>query len=281
MNSIFRTLALAAVTATAFAAAPASAIEYDTSSSSSSRAVVNAVFRDYIGNLVGARIETAVVDINADGVGEIVARFVHTSACRESGKKCRTVMIRHNANNWGIVLDTYSDSLDVPKTPKFVFTNIDIDGTKWKWNGAAYGPLMDGLGEKVAFSPVPAEMTQPLATAFGEGAVKAIAAGNLGIGLEFSKPALNAKSEYLLVRMKGQIACGDAAGCPVRLLQKTGGTWQTILEAGSAGDVAISKVVRDGHRDIMFGTPKGFVTMGWSGKDYAVANALEAVAAPK
>jgi hypothetical protein len=281
MNSILRTLALAAVAATSLASAPASAIEFDSSPSTPSRAVINAVFRDYIGNLVGARIETAVVDINADGVGEIVARFVHSSACRNASSKCRTVMIRHTANKWGIVLDTYSEKVDVPKTEKFVFTNVDVDGTKWKWNGAAYGPLMDGLGDKLAFTPVPKEMVQPLSTAFGEGAVKAIAAGNLGINLEFSKPGLDAGGEYLLVRMKGQIACGDAAGCPVRLLQKSNGTWQTILEAGSAGDVAVSKIVRDGHKDIMFGTPKGFVTMGWSGKYYAVAEAVEAVAAPK
>lgn len=282
MRSFFRALAVAAIATIPFVASPAAAsLEFDSSPSSSSRAVVNAVFRDYIGTLVGAKIETAVVDINGDGVGEIVVRFVHSSACRDTNKKCRTVMIRHNADKWGIVLDTYSDSVDVPKTKKYVFTNIDIDGLKWKWNGAAYTPLMVGLGDKIEFSPVPQEMVAPLATAFGEGAVKAIANASLGISLEFSKPKLDKDGEFLLVRMKGAVACGDSAGCPVRLLQKNGGTWQTILEAGSVGDIVVTKVVRDGHKDIVFGTSKGFITMGWSGKYYALAEAVEAVAAPK
>lgn len=282
MKSVFRTLAIATMAAIPFVASPASAtLDFDSSPSSSSRAVVNAVFRDYIGTLVGAKIETAVVDINGDGVGEIVVRFVHSSACRSESKKCRTVMIRHNADKWGIVLDTYSDSVDVPKAKKYVFTNIDIDGLKWKWNGAAYTPLMVGLGDKLDFSPVPQEMIQPLATAFGQGAVKALADASLGISLEFSKPKLDNDGEFLLVRMKGSVACGDSAGCPVRLLQKTGGTWQTILEASSVGDVMVTKIVRAGHKDIVFGTSKGFITMGWSGKYYALAEVVEAVAAPK
>lgn len=271
----------AAVAVLSTFSAPASAVEFDVSPDSSARKVVNAVFRDYIGSIVGGRIETAVVDINADGVGEIIARFVHSGSCREQAKKCRTVMIRHNVGKWGVVFDHHTDTINVQPTRKFVFADIEVDGLKWKWNGASYAPTMAGLGDRMEFSPVPKDMAGPLSAAFGQGAVKAIAAGDLGIALEFSKPRLAPDGDFLLVRMKGDIACGDAAGCPARLLQKTGGTWQTILEAGSVGDVVVSKVVRGGHNDIAFGTPRGFVTMGWSGKHYALAEAVEAVAVPK
>lgn len=281
MKSILCSMMAVVTMTTVLACSSASAVEFDTSPSSQPRAVVNAVFRDYIGVLVGAQIETSVVDINSDGVGEIVARFVHSGSCRDGNKKCRTVMIRHNANKWGIVLDTYADKIDVPKTEKYIFSVIDVDGVKWKWNSMSYAPLMDGIGDKVVFSPVPADMAQPLATAFGPGAVKAITAGNLGISLEFNKPNISSKDEYLLVRMKGATACGDLAGCPVRLLQKVDNAWQTVLEASSVGDVSISKITRDDHRDIVFGTKTGFVTMGWSGKYYALADTVEAVAAPK
>jgi len=281
MKSFLRVACITLALTAASAVRSASAVEFDTSPSSQSRAVVNAVFRDYIGTLVGAQIETAVVDINSDGIGEIIARFVHSSSCRDGAKKCRTVMIRHNADKWGIVLDTYADKIDVPKTEKFIFSVLDIDGLKWKWNSLSYAPLIESAGEKITFSPVPAEMMKSLGTAFGPGAVKAIEAGNLGIWLEFSKPNLGAKDEYLLVRMKGATACGDLAGCPVRLLQKIDNAWQTILEAGAVGDVVISRISRDGHRDIVFGTKKGFVSMGWSGKYYALAETVESVAAPK
>lgn len=273
---------LASLGLAVLSAASAHAVALDPSPDAKARPVVNAVFREYISRLVGVQIETAIVDIEGDGVGEIVARFVHTGSCRSGMNQCRTVVIRYDSGKWGIVLDRPADKIDIPKpTGRWNFVDVSVDGAKWTWNEKAYGPAMSGLGQKVEFAPIPAATVAPVAVAFGAGATKLAADASSGISFEFARPKLSEKGDHLLVRMKGGGACGDVAGCPVRLLEKEGDTWRPILSGSTKGDVMISRVVRDGRSDVVLGTTAGYVVMGWSGKSYGIADVVEATAAPR
>jgi len=275
-----RRTALAALAAIICSQAPALAVTLDPSPDAQGRAVVNSVFRDYLAQRVGIQVETGIVDVEADGVAEIVARFVHSESCREKGKQCRTVVLRHGPDKkWGIILDRPADRIEVPKAPaEWLFTEITVDGGRWKWNGKAYGPVLDGVGTKVVFAPVPKEMTGAIAVAFGQGAAKLAASPDSDVSFEFARPKASAQGEQLLVRMNGKVACGEAVGCPVRLLDREGDTWRPVLSGWSLGNIEISRVSRGGRNDILLGTGKGYVVVGWSGTSYGLADVVEATA---
>lgn len=261
--------------------AVSAATPLDPSPDAKGRSVVNAVFRDYLSQLVGVQVQTAVVDVEGDGVAEIVARFVHTSSCRVGMTQCRTVVIRYDSQKWGVILDRPSDVIDIPKpTGRWNFGEIAVDGAKWNWNGKAYAPVLAGVGSKVDFARVPAATVGPIAVAFGAGAVKLAASPDNGIAFEFARPRVSEKGDHIIVRMTGKVACGDVVGCPVRLLEKDGDSWRTIMEGSSFGDVAVSRVARDGRADLVLGTKKGYVVMGWTGKSYGIADTVEATASP-
>lgn len=278
----FPSLAIIAV----LAASPvsASALTLSPSPDAQGRSVVNAVFRDYIAQRVGIQVETAVTDVEADGIAEIVARFVHSGSCRDKSSQCRTVVIRYGDDKkWGIILDRPADKIEVEKPAgTWLFTDILVDGVRWKWNGASYAPTPGSLGTKVDLSPVPKETAGVIASAFGPGAVKLVASGapGAGVSFEYARPKVAASGEHLLVMMKGDVSCGDISGCPVRLLEKDGNAWRPILSASSLGDVEVSRVTRSGRNDIVLRTEKGFVILGWGGSSYGIADVVEAPLLP-
>lgn len=267
------------VTLIAAASPAAAAIKLDPSPDAEGRKVVNAVFREYIAQRVGVKIETTVVDVEGDGVAEIVARFVHSGSCRNATSQCRTVVIRHNDRKWGIVFDRPTDELSIDKPrAKWNFTDIVADGMTWKWNGKAYSPTAGSFGTQVSFAPVPKESAAAIAAAFGQGAVKLASNSDSNVSFEYARPKVAQSGEHLLVRMKGDVVCGNPAGCPVRLLEKAGNSWTPILEASSTGGVEVARISRGGRNDIVVATDKGFAVLGWTGKSYGLADVIEATA---
>jgi hypothetical protein len=265
-----RTLLLAAAAASILSgAAQAAPVKLDASPDAPARKVVAAVFRDYLAGKVGVEVQTAAVDIDADGVAEVAARFVHTETCRKPASSCRTVVLRHDGSNWGIVLDRSADKLDLGDG------RMLVDGAEWTWNGRAYAPSVEGMGQQVAFVPVPAETVPSISVAFGQGAVKLASAGRAKF--EYATPRIADGADSLVVRMTGGASCGMTAGCPVRVLRKEGTSWKTVLTAGTTGGVAVAKTVRTGGvRDVAVQTDAGYVVMGWTGSAYAVADTVEA-----
>lgn len=257
------------------AAAPS---RLDPSPDAPGRLVVNAVFHDYLDRLVGAQIETAVVDVDSDGVGEILARFVHSGACREGMARCRTTLIRHVDGRWRIVLDRPADGVEIDgPRGKWEFSDVIIDGVRWQWRDRSYRPSLDGLGSALEMAPLPRSAVPGIAVAFGTGATRLASDGGSEIGFEFARPDLSQSGEFLLVRMTGDVGCGDGGGCPVRLLQRDGENWKSIMAASSIGEIGVSNVFRSGRRDLVLGTGRGFAVMGWSGSGYGVADVIEAI----
>lgn len=256
----------------------ATPVRLDPSPDARGRNVVNAVIQDYIAQRIGIQVETGLVDIEGNGTAEIVARFVHSESCREKASRCRTVILRYGPDKtWKIVFDRPADTIALGKNRgAWTFSDLYVDGVRWTWKNVAYAPSR-GVGEKVTFSPVPRDTAVAIAAAFGQGATKLASAPDPVISFEFARPKVG-PGEHLLVRMKGEVACGDPVGCPVRLLEKDGSTWRPILEGATVGDVEVSKVSREGRNDIVLGTKHGYVVMGWSGKSYGVAEVVEPTA---
>lgn len=269
-------LAFATLLASSAAALAAPApVAFDPSPDAAARRIVNVVFAEYLQQRVGVNVETAVIDLDSDGTGEILARFVHTGSCLADMKTCRTVVLEHrNRQGWKIVYDQPTAAVAFEKENQGVPSPLVMDGLTWKWGASRYEPDGNTLGKDVAFSDVPSASVDSYAVAFGEGARK-LAAGGYGVKFRYSGDAVG--KDTLVVSMNGKVVCGDVTGCPVRILAKDGKTWKPVLSTSSKGRIAVSDTVRGGYHDVVMQTGLGYAVYGWNGNGYSIAKRVEAV----
>ncbi|MBY3433163.1 hypothetical protein HFN89_03070 [Rhizobium laguerreae] len=265
-------LALAAFFATA-SQASATPVVLSDSPYAQARSVVNVVFGNYMRGLTGVRIQSGVVDLDGDGKGEVVARFVHSSSCRDGSKACRTVVLRHMGGDWKIVLDRFADALDVSQGYRDVPAPIKVDATDWTWDGSRYRPDVTTLGTSLSFKPVTDKARESVAQAFGQ--ASKLAAAGIPVTYSYTQEGLSKGNDLMLVKMEGSVVCGKLNGCPVRILKKEGETWRPVLASATTGKVLTSKMSRQGYHDILLETKDGALQMGWTGSAYAVADRIE------
>lgn len=257
------------------AAAAAAPVAFDPSPDAPARRIVNVVFANYLQDRIGASVETAVLDLDNDGTGEIAVRFVHTGSCAEGLRKCRTAVISHDNGEWKIVFDRYVETLEFEPRSGRIPGPIVADGITWTWGaGYAYAPDGRELGEDVSLQPVPAASAQSYAAAFGPGAQK-LAEGGHGVRFSYAQDAIAGGAETIIVKMEGGPSCGEATGCPVRILRKDGEKWVPVLSTTTKGKLAVMDTVRAGYRDLVVETKLGYAVLGWNGSGYAVAERYE------
>lgn len=259
-------------------AARAAPVVFSDSPYGQARPVVNVVFADYIKGLTGVQIQTAIVDVDSDGKGEILARFLHSSSCYQGMKSCRTVLLRYQGGNWKIVIDRFAAAVDVSKGYRDVPAPVKVDATTWNWDGKRYVPDLATLGDASEFKPVSDATRQTLSAAFGPAADKLAKAG-YPIRYSYIQDGLSKNNDLLLVKMEGNLVCGKITGCPVRVLRMNADKkWATVVATATTGDVRIAKAARDGYRDVVMQTRDGALQLGWTGSAYAVADRIEGVA---
>lgn len=263
--------------------ATAAPVPFNEPPGSQARKIVNVVLADYINARTGIQIGVSVVDVDQDGTGEIVARFVHSGSCRAGMDECRTVVLRHDPDkNWQIILDKTTKKIEVlvEQAKKNRPAPIKTDNVTWNWSYPSYKPVLETAGKPVDFKPLPDSLVAQIAPAFGPGAAKLVADHGT-LNFEYAEPAISGSLKSILVRMNGLNACGALAGCPMRLLVQNGKSWTPILQVSAEPGVALSDVDRGGYRDLVLSTKSGLVVMGWNGSAYAVAERLEQSIAEK
>nr|WP_250808000.1 hypothetical protein [Neorhizobium tomejilense] len=265
-------LALASLLALATPAA-ASPLALSDSPYDQARSVVNVVFANYMAGLTGVSVQSAVVDLDGDKNGEIVARFVHSSACRAGSKVCRTVVIRHMGGDWKIVLDRFSDSIEVGEGYRDVPAALKVDGKTWDWDGKRYVPEVSELGDELTLKEVAAASRPTLGKAFGS--PEKLEAAGQKISFTYTQDGLSKNKDLMLVKMEGDTVCGEFNGCPVRVLKKDGNVWKPVMSSATTGKVIVTKTSRQGYKDIVLETKDGALQMGWTGSAYAVADRIE------
>jgi hypothetical protein len=272
MIKVFPVAAALLLSATALQAAP---LAFDDSPTAQARTVVNIVFGEYLAQRVAAKVETAVVDLDNDGVGEIAARFVHTGSCSADMKICRTAIIRHDKKSWKIVLDHPAATVEKLAGVNGVPAPVKIDKVTWKWDFPTYAPSTEGIGDFVRLERVPTETAASLVPAFGEGATKLVSSDPRYF-LSYARPKISSKDEFMVLSLNGGSACGDKTGCPVRVLRKDKDGWRQTLATSAMTSVYLGNAQRDGYRDLVVDTKKGFAVYGWNGSQYALADRVEA-----
>ena len=270
-----KTLLAAAVAALFAHAVQAAPLKLNPAPEAQEKSVVNVLFADYLAQRVGVRVETTVTDLDRNGVGEIVARFVHSGSCSADLAVCRSVVIRHDNKTWKIVFDHPVSSVEVLPGPTGVPAPIKADRVTWTWAFPTYAPTAEGVGETIAFDPAPTDVARSLAPAFGEGAAK-LAAADPRYHFQTARPGLSKDSQFLVVSMKGGTACGQKTGCPVRVLRKDKDGWRPVLAASAKSEVLSGNYSREGVQDLVVDTADGFVVYGWNGQKFLVADRIEA-----
>lgn len=266
-----------------FSMVSAAPVPFNEPPGSQARKIVNVVLADYINARTGIQIGVSVVDVDQDGTGEIIARFVHSGSCRAGMEECRTVVLRYDPDkNWQIILDKTTKSIDVltSQGKKDRPAPIKTDNVTWEWSYPSYKPVLETAGKPVNFKPLPDSLVAQIAPAFGQGATKLVA-DHGDVSFEYSEPAISKSVKSILVRMNGLNACGALAGCPMRLLVQNGKSWTPVLQVSAEPGVALSDVDRGGYRDLVLSSKSGLVVMGWNGSAYAVAERLEQSIAEK
>jgi hypothetical protein len=269
-------LSLAILTGFASAAHAAAPLSFDSSPNSEARRIVNVLFSSYIQDRTGIQIQTATTDLDGDRVGEIIVRFVHSASCLPGMKSCRTAVVRYDQiKGWQVVLDRVAEKISILPGVSRIPAPIKTDAVTWNWSFPSYRPDFSTLGKEVTLSAMPDSVIQQVAPAFGAGAAK-LAAAHQGVNFSFAEPVIGEDKKAILVQMSGTGICGALNGCPLRMLVKNGTSWSPVLQASVDSKVAVGPASRDGYRDIIVSTKTGAVVMGWNGKNYAVADRLEA-----
>lgn len=275
---MIRRLSLAlAVSLIAFTA-NAAPVELKEQVNSRERELVNVMFSSYLADRVGAAVQTAVVDLDGDKVGEIITRFVHTNSCDADMQKCRTTISHFKDGRWTVVFDRYSAKIDDVQVQvgERLPSDIVVDGMKWEWDAFSnsFSPTKDERWTAIDWQVVPASQSASYASFFGEGAGKLVAA-NRGVKIEYSTTPISKKKDLVLLRLSGNAVCGIKSGCPVRVIKQSNGKWDAILSSSTKKGASRIITERDGYNDIILETSKGFAAYGWNGSVYTVADRIE------
>lgn len=273
---MIKRLSIAIATSLMALSANAAPVELREQMNTRERELVNVMFSSYLADRVGTSIQTSVVDIDGDGVGEIIARFVHTNSCDAGLRKCRTTISRFTNGKWNVVFDRYAGKIDDVQVGKRLPGDIVVDDMKWQWDvySKSFAPTKDEKWTPITWQEVPDAQRASYASFFGEGAGKLVSS-NKNVKIEYSKTPISKKQDVVILKLSGQSVCGTKTGCPIRLIMNKDKKWASILSSSTTDDVSRIITERDGHNDIVMQSSNGFVSYGWNGATYTVADRIE------
>ena len=280
---MIRRLTLALTASIVAFCAQAAPIELREQIQSRERELVNVMFSNYLSDRVGASVQTAVVDMDGDGVGEIISRFVHTSSCDAQMERCRTTISRFADGKWAVIFDRYAKKIDevfprrrAAQTSVVLPGPIVVDGQKWEWSpfSKSYSPNADTNWTAVEWVEVPSSQIASYASFFGETTAKLLA-DSRGGRISYAKTPISKAKDTVLLKLEGEAVCGMRSGCPIRVIKQKDGKWETILSTTAMKDVSRVVTERDGLNDIAMSTSLGFAVFGWNGNNYSIADRIE------
>ncbi|WP_310622380.1 hypothetical protein [Flexibacterium corallicola] len=238
-------------------------------------AVIKQLFRSYISARPGIKVLAGAHDLNNDGVAELVARFEHSSSCKQGYKSCRTVILRHVPQGWRFVLDRFSKTIEIHRIQHQSYASLKTDDVTWYWEGKSYKPMVTGRGSEVKFEKIDSAKSQSLSAAFGVGARKLNKKDPISLSIA-DLPQSSGRIKILLA--KGDGVCGKLNGCPIRIIHRSeDNRWKTILSSSTFGKVQVSETLRNGLPDLTLETKQGYITLGWSGNGFGIVDRAEAV----
>ena len=216
-------------------------------------------------------MESLLYDLDGDGKPEVVARLKGPGMCDAAGKACRSLVFRKETAGWKLVLDRPSQRIEAAKPGYGAMRELVLDGRDaYSFTPNGYRLDFAATGKVVEVKPAPASYSSSLARQFGVGAERLVLKRK-DVGFKIAAIEAKAGEPLLFARMEGPGACGAVLGCPWRLLRVKGGAYEVASEGFAGEKVALLPVAREGWRDIVVQTPRGYAVYGWSGKRYVLS----------
>ncbi|MGH0003717.1 hypothetical protein ACQU0X_26880 [Pseudovibrio ascidiaceicola] len=266
------TIALSALSALLLASAAQAAptpLDFRSEPQAYGRQIVDKYFASFLKVRTGAKVGVAVADADDDGVGEVFARFEHSSSCAKRNK-CRTVVLSHKRGKWTLVFDRYVSDLKLGEEGPTGVKSLLADGMNWNWRVGSYWPDAAPLGKDIQFSALPDKNKAGIAPAFGSGAKSLIAGKKLNVELA----SLEAAKPLRLLRLSSDAGCGFTQGCSYRALSHDGEQWGVVLSA-IARDVQELPTKVGGYPDLLFSSTRGYYVLRWNKNKYVMADQIE------
>lgn len=262
-------LALPFLLAAQAALAAPEAIALKDDRTSRERATAEVLMSREIGAAAGARVETAMVDMDGNGVAEVVVRITHASTCDRSRLHCRTAVFRHDGREWRRVLDVPARTLSLgdanAKGERPLV--VDEDEVRTLQAGSYRIDAKASGATRVRFAPAAGPRAREIAALWGPGAVRLLdAKADLRV-LAGAADLDGRNGAQPVYRLEGAAACG-LAGCPVRGVVRRDGREGVILEGFATGDVWVMGSGREGVRGVVLESATGTVAYAFDGRRY-------------
>jgi hypothetical protein len=217
------------------------------------------------------KIKAGLVDLNGDGVAEIVARFVSPETC--TNLECHTVVLMYRNNGWQVLFDHMTNRLDtgpVSSGPSAQnMASLIVNGKeKWEWTGGPlYEPDMATLGELITptdttptdISSVMANyLSVPVNTHMNS---ETLPAGGTAGDIIIGTADFNASNNVY------PLLCGQV-GCQHVILAKYGTGYRLIGTPIFSGATVLLNTKTKGVRDLALGDSMGYSIWRWDGSVY-------------
>lgn len=222
-----------------------------------------------IGAAVGARVETAMVDVDGNGVAEVVVRITHASTCDRSRLYCRTAVFRHDGREWRRVLDVPAQSLSLGDANARGERSlvVDDDEVRSLQSGSYRVDAKASGATRVRFAAATGAKAREIAALWGPGAVRLLdAKADLQV-LAGTADLDGRNGAQPVYRLEGGAACG-LVGCPIRGVVRRDGREGVVLEGFATGDVWVMGSGRDGVRAMVLESAGGSVAYAFDGRRY-------------
>lgn len=112
--------------------------------------LASAFFGGYAKTHPGTVLKTAAIDVNHDGIGEVVVQIDGKGTCNQSG--CLTSILMHKGTHWSEIFHQHETEIGLKNTRGF--SEIVTPRGLWSWNGNSYQPdissmwsVIDGNGQ--------------------------------------------------------------------------------------------------------------------------------------
>jgi len=252
--------------------AAADGIPFRTDPAAPEMASVVSVYGKFIKAHPGMRLETAMVDLEGQGVASIAVRFVSPDTCR--GDRCDTVVLHYSGSAWRPVFDHSAVALETappdPNPSSDGMSTLVVDGkVRWVWCG--FDRYMPDLGSLGHLFPAGKTAAPDVARA---------ARAAMGSSLQgFDNPeftqspvVVDAAAPMAVpaywVRAYAAGLCGNAAGCPHTLLVRDAHGLKPVWTGFTIGPGAVLSDAPNGLRDVALAGPSGYGVLRYDGTQY-------------
>ena len=237
-------------------------------------AIIRDIYPEFLRRNPTTRIQTALVDLNGDGIAEIAARFVGPATCADD--RCHTVVLMSQASIWRVVFERRTTGLALLPPPRAAagqMRDIVASGSeRWTWGAMRYLPQMQSLGrlvtgERPAVAGVINSARPALASSLSLDAAGNHRPGDLPI--QWTQVEMDLRgARGMLVTANTFDYCSPMLGCPTVILVMRGRDWVPAGLLSASGPIAVMATQTAGMADLAIPAAEGVTFFQWNGSEY-------------